>query len=258
MLLKNKTILLTGIASTRSIAFSIAQELSKAGANIIVTCQNEKLLDRVKQISQTLNVVDFMVCDVSSPESLEEFSSQCQSKFETLDGFVHAIAYAPADQLKGNFHEVISYEGFHIAHDVSSYSFCALAQILFPYLKKTQGSLVTLSYLGSERSIPNYNVMGLAKASLEASVRYLAASMGPDQVRVNAISAGPIRTLAASGIAGFKHMLDKCAQQNMLKRNVCPSEVAKTTLFLLSDLSSALTGQTIDVDCGFSKTAMVF
>ena len=259
MQLKDKIFLVTGIASTRSIAYSIAHELSQAGAKLILTCQNEKLAQRVSEFTQDLNVLACEIVDLTSKDQLLSIARLIEKQYNSqLDGIVHAVAYAPADQLKGSFHEVLTHEGFQVSHEVSSYTFCLLAQVFHSYLKQSQGSLVTLSYLGSERYVPNYNVMGLAKASLEASVRYLAASMGPEQIRVNAISAGPIKTLAASGISGFKNMLNNCASQSMLKRNVEPSEVAKTALFLLSHYASGITGEVLHVDCGFSKTAMVF
>lgn len=258
MILKDKNIVVTGIASQRSIAFSVAEQLSEAGANLILTCQNQKLADRVTEMTSDLNVQKVIVCDVTSENELDNVVSYVSSNLSSLDGLVHAVAYAPADQLKGNFHEVISKDGFNIAHEVSSYSFCLMVNKFHTLLEKSQGAAVTLSYLGSQRYVPNYNVMGLAKASLEASVRYLAASLGPHNVRINGISAGPIRTLAASGISGFKQMLDNCAHQSMLKRNVEPKEVAQTALFLLSDLSSAITGEIVNVDCGFSQTSMVF
>ena len=257
-MLNNKVILVTGIASQRSIAYSIAKQLSDSGASLILTCQTSKLAERVREFTSDLNVLDIQICDASSESDINNLFQHVSSSHQALHGLVHAIAYAPSDQLKGDFHEVINKEGFSVAHEVSSYSLCLMTKVFFPLLEKGQGSVVTLSYLGSERFVPNYNVMGLAKASLEAAVRYLAASVGQNKVRVNAISAGPIRTLAASGISGFKKMLDNCASQSMLKRNVEAIEVGNVALFLLSDLSSAMTGEVLYVDCGFSKTAMVF
>jgi enoyl-[acyl-carrier protein] reductase I len=258
MLVKDKVFLVTGIASRRSIAFSIAQSLSEQGAQLILACQNEKLADRVREFTQDLSVLDCLLLDASSSDEIGSLSKKILQVTPRLDGFVHAIAYAPSEQLHGHYHEVITQEGFRIAHEVSSLSFSLIMKEISCLLEKTQGTALTLTYLGSERFVPNYNVMGMAKASLEASVRYLAASLGNKQVRVNAISAGPIKTLAASGISGFKKMLDSCASHNMLKRNVRAEEVAKAALFLLSDLSSAVTGEIMHVDCGFSKAAMMF
>lgn len=257
-MLEDKIVVVTGIASQRSIAYAVADQLSRSGAKLILACQNEKLADRVKDFTSDLNVAQVLICDATVESDIVSMADKIEQDFGQLHGLVHAIAYAPSDQLKGDFHDVINREGFNVAHEVSSYSFCLMMKILFPLLEKGQGSAVTLSYLGSERFVPNYNVMGLAKASLEASVRYMAASMGAKGVRVNGISAGPIRTLAASGIGGFKQMLDSCAKQNMLKRNVDAKEVGTTALFLLSDLSSAITGEILHVDCGYSKTSMVF
>ena len=257
-MLAQKNIIVTGIASKRSIAYSVAETLSIAGAQLILTCQNEKLAQRVSEMTEELNIKEIIVCDATSESDIDKVAQYVENNLSSLDGLVHAIAFAPSDQLKGDFHDVVTKEGFRVAHEVSSYSFCLMMNKLSKYLEASQGSAVTLSYLGSQRFVPNYNVMGLAKASLEASVRYLAASLGPKSIRVNAISAGPIRTLAASGISGFKQMLDNCANQSMLKRNVDAKEVASTALFLLSELSSAITGEVINVDCGFSQTAMVF
>lgn len=258
MLVKDKVFLVTGIASQRSIAYSIAKILSNQGAKLILACQNEKLADRVKDLTEDLSVLDCLLLDASDESAIKALPEKILALTPRLDGFVHAIAYAPSEQLHGHYHEVISQEGFRVAHEVSSLSFSLMMKELAGLLEESKGAAVTLTYLGADRFVPNYNVMGMAKASLESSVRYLAASLGEKQVRVNAISAGPIRTLAASGISGFKKMLENCAAQNMLKRNVTADEVGKTALFLLSDLSSAITGEIIQVDCGFSKTAMMF
>ncbi len=256
-MLNNKIILVAGLASNRSIAYGIASQLSKHGARLILTCQNERLLERTKELADGLNIADVIECDVSIPEHIEQLKKIISDKYDNkLDGLVHSIAYADAEQLQGSFVDVISKEGFRVAHEVSSYSFCAMVQALKEPLVNAQGAVITLTYLGSNRFIPNYNVMGLAKASLEASVRYLAAGLGPLGVRVNAISAGPIRTLAASGIKGIKEMLNHCAEQSMLKRNVDIDEIGKISTFLLSNYSSAITGEIIYADCGYSHTAM--
>ncbi|NBV28142.1 enoyl-ACP reductase [bacterium] len=259
IMLKNKLILVTGLASNRSIAYGIASQLSEHGARLILTFQNERLQERMLELIGNLNVVKILPCDVSQPAQVEYLKQIIEQEFDNrLDGLVHSIAYAPADQLQGSFIDQVTLEGFNTAHEVSSYSLCALAQALKQPLINTQGSIITLTYLGSERYIPHYNVMGLAKASLEAAVRYLAADLGQHQVRVNAISAGPIRTLAASGIKGLKEMLTHCAEQNLLKRNVDINEIGKVATFLLSSYASPITGEIIFADCGYSKSAMNF
>ena len=258
-MLENKLILVTGLASNRSIAYGIASQLSAHGAKLILTFQNERLMERMHELTHNLNVVATLECDVTQPADIARLQDLINTQFEgKLDGLVHSIAYAPADQLQGKLLDQITLEGFTVAHEVSSFSFCALVQALKQPLIAAQGAVLTLTYLGSERYIPNYNVMGLAKASLEAAVRYLAADLGAEQVRVNAISAGPIRTLAASGIKGLKEMLTHSSEQNFLKRNVDIQEIGKVATFLLSPYSSAITGEILFADCGYSKSAMCF
>jgi enoyl-[acyl-carrier protein] reductase I len=256
-MLKDKLILVTGLASHRSIAYGIASQLSAHGAKLILTFQNERLKDRMTELGQDLTVAKMLECDVTQEDHINHLKDVIEKEFNNkLDGLVHSIAYAPGDQLQGSFVDHLTLDGFKIAHEVSSYSLCALVQALKTPLIHAQGSVLTLTYIGSERYVPNYNVMGLAKASLEAAVRYLAADLGPHQVRVNAISAGPIKTLAASGIKGIKDMLHHCEQQSLLKRNVDIQEIGKIATFLMSSYSSAMTAQTLYADCGYSKTAM--
>ena len=250
--LKNKKILVIGIASERSIASGIAKTLGEAGADLVLTYQNEKLKSRVQsiadQISSSTHVYE---CDLSSDEAIKTLQSNVEKDFKEIDIIIHSAAYAPREELSGDFLDNITREGFKVAHDISSYSFAAVAKE-FKSIIRPGGSLITLSYLGSERVIQNYNVMGLAKASLEANVRYMANSLGEKQIRVNAISAGPIKTLAASGIKGFGEILKHVEDKAPLKRNINLDDVSNVGLFLSSDLSSGITGQVIYVDCGFS------
>ena len=250
--LKNKKILVIGIASERSIASGIAKTLGEAGADLVLTYQNEKLKSRVQsiadQISSSTHVYE---CDLSSDEAIKTLQRNVEKDFKEIDIIIHSAAYAPREELSGDFLDNITREGFKVAHDISSYSFAAVAKE-FKSIIRPGGSLITLSYLGSERVIQNYNVMGLAKASLEANVRYMANSLGEKQIRVNAISAGPIKTLAASGIKGFGEILKHVEDKAPLKRNINLDDVSNVGLFLSSDLSSGITGQVIYVDCGFS------
>ena len=250
--LKNKKILVIGIASERSIASGIAKTLGEAGADLVLTYQNEKLKSRVEsiadQISSSTHVYE---CDLSSDEAIKILQRNVEKDFKEIDIIIHSAAYAPREELSGDFLDNITREGFKVAHDISSYSFAAVAKE-FKSIIRPGGSLITLSYLGSERVIQNYNVMGLAKASLEANVRYMANSLGEKQIRVNAISAGPIKTLAASGIKGFGEILKHVEDKAPLKRNINLDDVSNVGLFLSSDLSSGITGQVIYVDCGFS------
>tara|TARA_B100001113_G_scaffold63950_1_gene48988 strand:+ start:4187 stop:4960 length:774 start_codon:yes stop_codon:yes gene_type:complete len=250
--LKNKKILVIGIASERSIASGIAKTLGEAGADLVLTYQNEKLKSRVQsiadQISSSTHVYE---CDLSSDEAIKTLQRNVEKDFKEIDIIIHSAAYAPREELSGDFLDNITREGFKVAHDISSYSFAAVAKE-FKSIIRPGGSLITLSYLGSERVIQNYNVMGLAKASLEANVRYMANSLGEKQIRVNAISAGPIKTLAASGIKGFGEILKHVEDKAPLKRNISLDDISNVGLFLSSDLSSGITGQVIYVDCGFS------
>ena len=252
MLLNNKKALITGIASNRSIAYGIAKKLSENGAQLCLTYQNDNLKKRVDNVSQELqnNTLTYP-CDLSSDDSIESLRKFVTEKYQKIDLIVHSAAFAPRELLSGDYLESITREGFRIAHDVSSYSFAALAKSFKDTINQN-GALLTLSYLGSERVVQNYNVMGLAKASLESNVRYMASSLGAKNIRVNAISAGPIKTLAASGITGFNEILKHVEEKAPLKRNITQEEVANAALFLLSEHSSGITGQTIYVDCGYN------
>ncbi|MDX2164984.1 MAG: enoyl-ACP reductase [Gammaproteobacteria bacterium] len=253
--LSGKKILVTGVLSDRSIASGIAEALVREGAEIALTYQNEKLRERVEEIAKQWNVKMLIPCDVSSDEEITKTFSELKKHWSNLDGVVHSIAFAPREELEGDFVEKTSREGFKTAHEISSYSFTALARAALPMLNEN-AALLTLTYLGSEKAMPSYNVMGLAKASLEANVRYMAASLGPKKIRVNAISAGPIRTLAASGVSGLRKMLAYNEKVSPLRQNVTIEQVGNTAAFLCSDLSSGITGEVIHVDAGFHAMAM--
>ena len=254
-MLKNKKILITGIANKFSIANGIAQSMSKSGAELAFAYQNERLLKKIKPIADELGVKTLIECDVACDKSIEQTFSQLKDEWGTLDGIVHSIGFAPSDQLDGDFTEVTTREGFQIAHDISSYSFTALAKGALPILSEN-AALLTLTYLGSIQSLPNYNVMGLAKASLEANTRFLAASLGKDNIRVNAISAGPIKTLAASGVKNFRKMLSQHSKRAPLGRTVTADEVGNVAAFLCSDYASGVTGEITYVDAGFNISDM--
>lgn len=251
-----KRVLIVGLASTRSIAWGIAKAMHREGAELAFTYQGERLQGRVAKMAAELDSDILIPCDVSSDAEIQGVYDVLSQKWDGLDVLVHSVAYALKEQLAGRYIDNVTREGFQIAHDISSYSFTALAKVLLPMMEGRKASLITLSYLGAERSIPFYNVMGLAKASLEANVRYMAADLGPEGIRVNAISAGPIKTLAAAGIANFKKLLDYNEKACSLRRNVTIDEVGNTGAFIGSDLASGITGQTIYVDGGFNMTAM--
>jgi len=253
--LVGKRALIVGIASNRSIAWGIAQVMRREGAELAFTYQNEKLRERVEKMAQECGSTLTFPCDVSSDEPIRAVFENLGQVWEQLDIIVHSLAFAPSEELKGAFLDNATREGFNTAHEISSYSFAAFAKAGRKLLHEGS-ALLTLSYLGAERAIPNYNVMGLAKASLEANVRYLAYSLGPAGIRVNAISAGPIRTLAAAGIADFRTMLDYVEKNAPLRRNVTIEEVGKVAAFLCSDLASAITGEIVHVDCGFNIVGM--
>jgi len=255
MLLKNKKILISGLANKYSIAAGIARAMHREGAELAFTYQNERLLKNLKPIAEELNSNILIESDVSSDESIEQSFKELKQSWETFDGLVHSIGYAPADQLEGNFVDVTTREGFQIAHDISSYSFTALAKAAKPMLNDSS-ALLTLTYLGAVQTLPNYNVMGLAKASLEANTRFLAASLGKDNIRVNAISAGPIKTLAASGVKNFRKMLTQHSARAPLGRTVTTEEVGNAAAFLCSDYASGITGEITYVDAGFNTAAM--
>lgn len=261
MLLKGKRFVVTGIASKLSIAWGIAEALHREGASLILTYPNDKIKKRVDMAAEAFNAELVLPCDVGSDADIEACFAKVaehwgQGEDAGIDGVVHAIGFAPAEQLDGDFTQSTTREGFAIAHDISSYSFVALAKASRDLLAKRQGSLLTLTYEGSIAVLPNYNVMGLAKASLEASVRYLASSMGAEGIRVNAISAGPIRTLAASGIKSFRRMLATNEKLAPLQRNVTIEEVGNAALFLLSPWASGITGEILFVDAGANTVAL--
>ena len=252
MNLKNKKVLIIGVASKRSIAASIAQVFSQNGAEIALTYQNEKLQSRVEGIADELEgEILIHPCDLAKDKDISDLKEFIKDKWSSIDIIIHSAAFAPRELLNGDFVDNITREGFQIAHDISSYTFVALAKE-FSEIINENGSMITLSYLGSERVIKNYNVMGLAKASLEANVRYMSHSLGYKNIRVNGISAGPIKTLAAAGISGFNEILKHVEDKSALRRNVTTVEVANTALFLASESSSGITGQIIYVDCGFN------
>ncbi|XZG71512.1 enoyl-ACP reductase FabI [Chitinibacteraceae bacterium HSL-7] len=254
--LAGKKILICGLLSDRSIAYGIATACKREGAELAFTYVSEDMKDRVAKLAADFDSSIVLPCDVSSDEQIEQLFVSLKGHWDNFDGLVHSVAFAPRDALKGDYLDAVSREAFRIAHDVSSYSFAALAKAARPMLNE-QAALITLSYLGAERAIPNYNVMGLAKASLEANVRYMAAAMGPEKgQRVFGISAGPIKTLAAAGIANFGKLLKAAADATPLKRNVTQEEVGNVAAFLLSPLSSGMTGNVIHVDCGFSIGAL--
>ncbi|BBF84284.1 enoyl-ACP reductase [Aquitalea magnusonii] len=254
--LQGKKILITGMISNRSIAYGIAQACHREGAELAFTYVVDKLEDRVREMAKDFGSELVFRCDVQSDDEINQLFVDLGKQWDGLDGLVHAIAFAPRESLEGDFLDALSREAFQTAHDVSSYSFPALAKAARPMMQGRNGALLTLSYLGAVRAIPNYNVMGLAKASLEASVRFMAASLGKDGIRVNGLSAGPIKTLAAAGISGFSKLLSIAAGQSCLRRNVTTEEVGNTAAFLLSDLSSGITGEITYVDAGFSINSM--
>ena len=254
MILKNKKALIIGVASKRSIATSIAEIFAKNGASIALTYQNDKLKSRVEDIASVLETSEEVLlhpCDLSIDHDIRNLKLDIKDKWGNVDIIIHSAAFAPRELLNGDYVDNITRDGFQIAHDISSYSFAALAKE-FRDIISPCGSMLTLTYLGSERVIKNYNVMGLAKASLEANVRYMSHSLGGNNIRVNAVSAGPIKTLAAAGISGFNEILKHVEDKAALKRNITLEEVANTALFLASDQSSGITGQVIYVDGGFN------
>tara|TARA_Y100000385_G_scaffold205000_1_gene212331 strand:- start:2715 stop:3500 length:786 start_codon:yes stop_codon:yes gene_type:complete len=254
-MLENKKILIAGLANKHSIAAGIAKAMYAQGAELAFTYQNERLKKNVEKIAAEVSSDLLIECDVASDESIDQMFKELSKKWETFDGFVHSIGFAPANELEGNFLDASTREGFKIAHDISSYSFTAMAKAARPFLNPNS-ALLTLTYLGSIQSLPNYNVMGLAKASLEANTRFLAAALGPDNIRVNAISAGPIKTLAASGVKNFRKMLTNYANRAPLRRVVTTTEVGNVAAFLCSDLASGVTGEITYVDGGFNTAAM--
>jgi len=255
-MLEGKKALIVGVASPRSIAWGIAEAMHREGAELAFTYQTEKLKSRVDRIAEQTDSTLVMPLDVAEDDQIESVFETLGGAWDGLDIIVHAVGFAPREQLEGEFADVIDREGFRIAHDISSYSFSALARAGRPLMQGRNGSLLTLSYLGAVRAMPSYNVMGLAKASLEANVRYLAHSLGPEGTRVNGISAGPIKTLAAAGISKFRSMLDHVETTAPLRRSVTAEDVGNTAAFLCSDLASGITGEITYVDAGYNIVGM--
>jgi len=255
--LAGKRILITGLLSNRSIAYGIARVAHREGAELAFTYQNERFQERVTEMAAEFGSKRVFPCDVANDSEIdalfEALGKQGDSPWDGLDGLVHSIGFAPREAISGELLDGYTREAFHIAHDVSSYSFAALAKAALPMMKGRNAALLTLTYLGAARVVQHYNMMGLAKASLEASVRYLAANLGPMGIRVNGISAGPIKTLAASGISGFGKILKFVETHAPMRRNVTIDEVGNVAAFLLSDLASAVTGEITYVDNGFSN-----
>lgn len=249
--LQGKKILIVGLASKRSIAYGIAEACFREGAELAFTYQNEKLKERVSDMAKDFNSNLIFPLDVASDDEITQAFSNLKQHWQELDGLVHSVAFAPADQIAGDYIKNATREGFAIAQDISAYSLVALAKEALPMMEKTKGSIITLSYYGAEKAIPNYNVMGIAKASLEACVRYLAQSLGKDGIRVNAISAGPIKTLAAAGIKDFRKIQTAYAELTPLKRNITAEEVGNVAAFLCSNLATGITGDVIHVDAGY-------
>jgi len=249
--LAGKRILVTGLLSNRSIAYGIARSCSDQGAELAFTYQNERFEERVREMAADFGSSLIFPCDVSEDAHIDRLFAELRQHWDGLDGLVHAIAFAPREAIAGNFLDGLSRDAFRIAHDVSSYSFAALAKAALPMMEGRKAALLTMSYLGAVRMVPSYNTMGLAKASLEASVRYLAEALGPRGIRVNAISAGPIRTLAASGIKGFSKILSIVENNAPLRRNVTIEDVGNVAAFLLSDLAGGVTAEITYVDGGF-------
>jgi len=255
--LQDKRVLITGVASNRSIAYGVAQAMHREGARIALTYQTEKLKSRIEDLAAKCGSKIVLSLEVTSDAEIMNVFQELSGHWDGLDAIVHSIGFAPREQLEGDYLDTITREGFAIAHDISAYSFAALAKAGRGMMQGRNGALLTMTYLGAVRAVPNYNVMGLAKASLEANARYLAASLGPEGTRVNAISAGPIRTLAASGIADFRGMLKQVEERTPLRRNVTIEEVGNVAAFLCSDLASGITGEILYVDTGYHILGLV-
>jgi len=254
--LTGKRALITGLASNRSIAWGIAGAMKREGAELALTYQNDKLRPRVEKFAADLGASISLQCDVSEDRQIEQLSTDLSNRWDSLDILVHSIAYAPREQLNGLYLDAVTRDGFSTAHEISSYSFSALAKQLQGMMETSNSAMLTLTYIGSLRSMPGYNVMGLAKASLEANVRYLAQSLGSKAIRVNAVSAGPIKTLAASGIRDFKKMMEFYEHTSPMGRGVTIEEVGNAAAFLCSDLASGITGEILYVDAGFSSVGI--
>ena len=250
--LKGKKLLITGVLSNRSIAYGIAKACHAQGAELAFSYVGERFKDRITEFAADFGSKLVFDCDVGDDAQIEKLFTDLSATWPKIDGFVHAIGFAPREAIAGDFLEGMTREAFRVAHDVSAYSFPALARAFAPMMEGRKGSLVTLTYLGSTRAVPNYNTMGLAKASLEASVRYVASSLGPKGIRANGLSAGPIKTLAAAGIAGFGKILKHVEENAPLRRNVSLDDVGNAAAFLLSDLAAGITGEILYVDNGYS------
>ncbi len=254
--LSGKRALIVGIASNRSIAYGIAQAMHREGAELAFSYANDKLKPRVEKFAAEFDSDIVLPCDVSVDDDITNLFADLGKQWESLDALVHSVAFAPREALAGDYLENLDREGFRVAHDISSYSLAAMAKAARPMMQNTNGAIITMSYLGSQRALPNYNVMGVAKASLEANVRYLAAALGPQGIRVNSISAGPIKTLAAAGIGDFKKILDEVSHNAPLRRNVTTEDVGNAGAFLCSDLAAGITGENIYVDSGYNIVSM--
>ncbi len=256
--LSGKRALIVGLATERSIAYGIAAAMRREGAELAFTYQNDRLRDRVVAMATEFGSSLVLPMDVASDAEIDAAFAKLRESWDSLDVLVHSVAFAPREQLAGGYLESVTREGFQVAHDISSYSLAALAKAALPMMLGRPGAIVTMTYLGAVRSIPNYNVMGVAKASLESNMRFLAADLGPQGIRVNAISAGPIKTLAAAGVGGFRKMLGHVAAATPLKRNVTIDDVGNAAAFLCSDLAAGITGEVLYVDAGYSHVGMSF
>lgn len=254
--LKGKRVLIVGLASNRSIASGVANAMYQQGAELAFSYQNDKLKPRVEKMAAEWDSCLTFDCDLADDQSINRLFEQLAEHWDGLDVIVHSAAFAPAGQLDGNYVDAVTREGFSVAHDISSYSFVALAKAGRNMLQNRNGALLTMTYLGAEKALPNYNVMGLAKASLEANIRYMANALGPENIRVNGISAGPIRTLAASGVKSFRKMLKYYEEATPMRRNITIEDVGNSAAFLCSDLAAGITGEIIHVDNGFHMIAM--
>ena len=254
--MQGKRALIVGLASNRSIAWGIAQAFAREGAEIALTYQNDRLKPRVEKMAAELGSSMTYPLDVAHDSEIDELMTLIGKEWDGIDVMVHSVGFAPREQLTGTYIESVTREGFQIAHDISSYSLAALAKAALPLMQGRNSSILTLSYLGAVRAVPNYNVMGLAKASLEANVRFLAADLGPRGIRVNAISAGAIKTLAAAGIAGFRKMLTHMEKVSPIRRNVTPEDVGNAAAFLCSDLAAGIAGEILYVDGGYNTIGM--
>lgn len=250
--LEGKNALIVGVASNRSIAYGIAKAMHREGANLAFTYQNDKLKGRVEGFASEMDSDIVLPCDVANDDEIDAVFDGLKTHWDHLDILIHAVAFAPREELADDYINSVTREGFRMAHDISSYSFTAMGKAARPMMQGRQASMLTLSYIGAVRAMPNYNVMGLAKASLEANVRYMAANLGPEGIRVNGISAGPIKTLAASGISGLRDFLNTVEEQAPMRRNVTIDDVGNTAAFLSSDLAAGITGEITYVDSGYN------